>query len=357
MSNYQDHINLALALHMSRRYAEAATEFEQAATFGSLEHESRLKLAQCHAALGSSEKAIPLYQEALQSEPESLQILNALGDLCYQMERFDEAAGYFERSLAVNPRQGETAFKLGFLFEQKGRHEDAGACYDKALEANPKQSAVIKVAAALQMKLGKSGRAAELYRQALLVNPGDTAAAAGLSAALDAKGDSKGAREMLEHYSASVPQDLESKKRLAWLSVKQGEHAKAAALFRELLGSGVPAESAEGHGIQAWLFTQEGQPEQALEEYLKGLGLEPANVPLLEGAATLCYKRGDFVNALSFLERLSGAKPDHVEALSRMGSIYLKTGRREKALAAWEAALAADPDNVVVKNNLRVLKG
>lgn len=355
MSEYQDHINMALAYHLSQRFEEAVHEFEGAAALGALEPEARGKLAQCYLALGQTAKAFPLVKSQLLLDPESAGLLNQVGDLAYQLEHFAEAADYFRRSLKLQGGQGETAFKLAYLCEREGNLSEAAAYYRSALEANPKRTAVANLLGAVYGRMSDFENAADAYRLALRVNPKDAAALAGLSAALEKMGDSKGAQGIAERFVEGNPGNLEGMRGLAWSAARSGEAGKAKDYFKRILEA--DAQDRERHQIRAWLFLQEGQSDKAAEEYRAGLREEPNNQPLLEGLSALLYKRGDYAGALSALTTLVALNSAHVEALSRLGSLYLRLGRKEEALKAWEQGLQADPANVILKNNLKVLKG
>jgi glycosyltransferase involved in cell wall biosynthesis/Flp pilus assembly protein TadD len=99
--------------------------------------------------------------------------------------------------------------------------------------------------------------------------------------------------------------------------------------------------------------------------YLEKLGAQPqeaADAKPSDSAETLYEKvqllveKNDDQGACGQLENLVTAYPDYALAHNDLGVLYYKAGRKEKALAAYERAVALEPENLTFKKNLADFK-
>jgi rhomboid protease GluP len=72
--------------------------------------------------------------------------------------------------------------------------------------------------------------------------------------------------------------------------------------------------------------------------------------------ADKAWRRGDFAAAIPALEKYTAANPGDDEALVNLGSAYVFTGQKEKAITAYEKALQANPDSESAKDALSALR-
>jgi Flp pilus assembly protein TadD len=64
--------------------------------------------------------------------------------------------------------------------------------------------------------------------------------------------------------------------------------------------------------------------------------------------------RGDFAKAETLLNEKRGVKADDPARLINLGAVYMETGRRADAIAAWRQALAAPQHHMVETGDGRV---
>ncbi|MCB2148122.1 MAG: tetratricopeptide repeat protein [Deltaproteobacteria bacterium] len=89
---------------------------------------------------------------------------------------------------------------------------------------------------------------------------------------------------------------------------------------------------------------QAGDITGAIEEYKKGLLLDPADVNLHNSLGVCHGVLKDYSNALSAFENAIWLAPEEVMAIYNKGYILLLTGNREAALACFLEADAREPD-------------
>jgi len=87
-----------------------------------------------------------------------------------------------------------------------------------------------------------------------------------------------------------------------------------------------------------YLWTEQGKyPLRAERMIRRAVAAEPDNAAFRDSLGWSLYKKGNFAEAVAELEKAAAEKPDGV-VLDHLGDAYLKTGKHEKALAAWRKA-------------------
>lgn len=97
-----------------------------------------------HPPLGSSnssQNALPQIAESIdkaRNEPQNYEAQMTAGDLYYQIQRFDDAAKFYEQAAKLRPKEAEPLIKLGNARFDGEQFEEAEKWYLKALEIDPK---------------------------------------------------------------------------------------------------------------------------------------------------------------------------------------------------------------------------
>jgi TolB-like protein len=118
------------------------------------------------------------------------------------------------------------------------------------------------------------------------------------------------------------------------------DHASARALA---LAPNLP----EAHGARASYYRfVRGDAERALEEYHKGLALEPGNVPLLRRAAGAEQQAGRWDAAIADYKQATKLDPQSAAAFGVLGSAQLRLRDYADAQQSLDRALALRPDNL-----------
>ena len=389
MGELQEHLNVGLAFAMSKRWDEAAREFEAAALAGpsdpeayfqlgkayqslglsakaevALRHcceldsgriEARARLGQVLSALGRRDEAETVLREALAKDSGSVLALNSLGDVLMGKGQLEPAAAAWERTLAAQPDQPEAQYKLGFAYETMGKLDQALGRYLAACQLQPQRLPLRLALAGLYEKMDKLQEAAAAWGDVVGLRPQDSAFLYHWANALERAGDQGSAQAVLEQVLQLDASNAEAARRLAWSKVGQGDNS-GAEQWMKIAALGLP-EGVEKDLAGAWMHQMAGRMEEAVKAYRGVTEAEPGRADAWEALANLLYRRSDFSGAEAAFAKLVALKPDHVEAWTRVGSLNLKLGRRDAALKAWEEALRLDPKNAIVRKNLSVLKG
>jgi tetratricopeptide (TPR) repeat protein len=103
---------------------------------------------------------------------------------------------------------------------------------------------------------------------------------------------------------------------------------------------------------QAMAYAQSGQPQRALKACQEILALQPARPDALAFAGTLALRAGDAEEAVALYRRALVLRPEFVEVHYNLGNALGALGRYEDAATAYRRALALRFDFVPPRHNL-----
>ena len=84
-----------------------------------------LLLAECLTRVGKPEEAVPFLQGCLKSDPDSLDALVALGQICLDLQQYENSRHLFERAARLDPQSREACFGLATAWARLGDAEKA----------------------------------------------------------------------------------------------------------------------------------------------------------------------------------------------------------------------------------------
>ena len=253
-------------------------------------------LAHVHRDRGNLEQAFAYFQEADQLRPRDLATLVWLGNIRLTQGRPGEARTFFEQALEAQPESLSARFGLGEVALAEEDFDQAVERLEEIRSLNPDIGAVHYPLGMAYRGLGNEEKAEEhlTLRENAEIQPGDP-----LLEALDAMLDSPGAFER-RGLEALEQQDL----------------------------------------------------TVAVEEFQRGLELDPDNPSLRHQLGTALFMMGDPAGAMTEFQRVVRTTPDYYPSYYGMGVVLQEIGRHDEAIRAFTTAYEARPDDVAVRVRL-----
>jgi cytochrome c-type biogenesis protein CcmH/NrfG len=99
------------------------------------------------------------YQRALQASPHSPIILNKLGRVFIQMNRFDEALVPLKKALDVDPDNANTYVQLGRIYHAAKKYQDSRNVLEEAVQINPFNPSIYRLLTDIYTASGEQEKA------------------------------------------------------------------------------------------------------------------------------------------------------------------------------------------------------
>jgi predicted O-linked N-acetylglucosamine transferase (SPINDLY family) len=204
---------------------------------------------------------------------------------------------------------------------------------------------------------GDLARACQLYREAVAAAPRFARAHLNLGIGLEAAGDVAGAIASYEAALAIDPANAAANYDFGRLLYTRGSFAQAEPLLKQALA--LQPDFPQARVMHGYVLQQLGRLEEALAELTLGLDGRPddqaaravlAETLVVQAAAHA--QAGRHPAAIESYRRAVTAKPDHVTALSDLGTALLAVGRSAEAREFYGRAAALEPQSAAAHYNL-----
>ena len=299
------------------------------------------------------ERARVEFRRLLDSAPDDRDLLYAVALLSLQAEDNAEAERLLQRALeAGHPEADVIRLHLGQLADKRGDHDAARTWYEAVTSDPHVFEARLRAARSLlqQGRLDDARRHlqppagapdAERYLMAetqLLREAGQTEAAFDLiDNALRQHPDSKD----LLYESAMLAE------RLNRVEVMEGRLRKLIAL---------DPEHAHAHNALGYSLADRGlRLDEAETLIARALELAPEDPFIIDSMGWVRFRQGDKIGALGHLERAYKLRADP-EIAAHLGEVLWSLERRDDANRLLDAALAAHPDNTMLRDTAARLR-
>ncbi len=129
---------------------------------------------------GNPSLALQHYQQALLLHPEEINLQIVCGNLCVELQRFEEAVGYFRRILSASNKNSDARNALCYALQElgnqaqnNGRYTLAEACFEEVIQHQLGNAVYWYNLGNAQRELGKPQAALASFTQSLKLNPKD----------------------------------------------------------------------------------------------------------------------------------------------------------------------------------------
>jgi len=261
--------------------------------------------------------------------------------------QFEKAEGALRQALEIDPDNLQIYSQLARSARARGEAGAERSIYREILEMHPHHHATLMALADVQLGENDAEGAVRTLHEIEANYPNDMRSVVRLGFLYYEAENFPESASRFETFLASEPGDHEVRFFLGIVRRRMGEDAAAIEAF-----SAIPDESehsAEAHTQLAVLFERRGEFARALEEVERAVAAKPTR-PRELYAATLRAKAGDFDGAVAHLEGLLLKNPDDDELLFNLGVVYSEAKRTQEALEYMERAIEQNPLNASALN-------
>lgn len=317
-------VNLDL---MEKQYAVAQQRVEQKIGQYTNAASLQLLLAGVLVARGQTNEAESALLKAIEMQPDYQQPYLMLAQLYSAANQNQKAISNLQAALAKNPKDTGALLLLGMAYNAEKDYGNARDAYEKLLALNPKNAAVL---------IAVLNNLAFLYAENL--------------------GDLDKGYQMARKARDQAPSDPSIADTLGWILYQKGQYSSALSLLQESAGNKLTSGNPEVQfhlGMTYYMMGNEVNARTAFQRALQLTGDFPDKDECNQCLAVLAVDpKAAGADSRAWLEKRVASQPNDSVALLRLAAIYQGAGMVDKAISAYEAALQANPQNVVAMLNL-----
>jgi tetratricopeptide (TPR) repeat protein/predicted AlkP superfamily phosphohydrolase/phosphomutase len=267
---------------------------------------SLVNLANFYHKSGKYAEAVEVYKEILEAEPDNVSAKIGMSTAYIKMGKEEMGARVLNDILEKDPNNLEVLHTLGNFYVDAGDGPKALAIAERALKIDAGNGESHFIRGIALQKMGRYQEAAEAFQKALKLAP-----------------------DMPEIYAD-----------LAMIYVNSGRPQDALDLVDKAM------ELSPGRPdilyIKGLALGGTGSTDEALRMFSEAIELDRTYVPAYLGAAGILFSRGEYDSVLSLCnEAVGGGHSVYLQDMK--ANAYVKLGRYEEAIDAYEAAVKADP--------------
>lgn len=351
---------LAEALRRDRDYPGAEEHFREAIRLDPGHTDSWIGLGRTLAAVGRSDEAAAVLEEAEAAAAPTAGLHFLRGQLAARLERWEQAAAAFDWAAEIDPSRDRVHFELAETHLRQGSDSLAAAALRRGLDHIPDSMGLRLRLAELLSNAGDYEGALEQAARVAQGNPAFFPAHAAMARVHRRGGDlaSAGAAVEAGMEIDSLKIDLAAERGI--LLVEEGRHSEAIP-YLERAVSGDP-DLLEACKALGRAYRRIGAEDKArlMDEYVEHLSDHREEIRRLKTAIALDQSDGAAFLALgnlySHLVRPLAASqalevglqilPGDVEALGNLAFVFLGMGQLPRAVETYERLLAIDSTRV-----------
>ena len=306
------------------------------------------------------EEAEKLCHEALDIKPDYLDPLLSLGQVYVHLGRWKEAEEAFQRYLEVQQSYDESKetaniillyvrarhiayYGLGLVAHIKGETGNAENWYLKVLEEfGPYLDTHLRLAR-IHLDRLELDKGREYLEKELAMNPGSDLCCLYLAEYYARSGNPLESEIWLKKALELTKDSPEVYEKAGCFYANSGQYDRAIPLFRKLVA--IKGQYANGFRLLGKAFYDNGDNSEALESYLKFLGLDSSNPEILNDAANCYFQMNDFANAEDLYQRALDAKATRSVTYRNLGLTKFHLGKYEEALTLFDKYGEIVPDD------------
>jgi tetratricopeptide (TPR) repeat protein len=252
---------------------------------------SYMTVARFYESKGWYDAAFSEYEQAIELEPERIDVRTRLSNMLARLERLPEAVAIWEKFLESYSQDSQAYGQLAILYTKQGRLDEAIQQYLSAASVAPDNSDYFMKVADLYMRQGESTEALDLWQRVIKENPHKASAHHRLGRYYEAQGDWIGALDSYERAVKSDPRNVGYHLRLAQSYYERELFYEAINEWKRALK--LQPENVSVNLYLARVYQQINRQDKAKEFYWEVLKLQPDNVEAAGAIRSGPIREGD----------------------------------------------------------------
>lgn len=297
-----------------------------------------------YAAAGKPDKALRLFNRAIEQEPQRSEHFFAKGLLQANQKQYAEAEDTIRAGIKISPDSAVGYYYLGRIGVEARDFDKATTHFEQAVTLNPAfEPAYVALGSVYEAKQDRD-KAIEIYRRYLQsVNPKNREIRHHLiRLQVSAKQYDEALRE-LQEMLAEDPSDLDAQLRMGLVYGEQKNYPKAIQQLTQILT--VRPTELKVRDYLGYLYEESKDYVNAMEAYRYNLSLEPSYFEGHLHLGVLQYRTKQYTEAIQHLREAGRLNPKQPEAHIVLGLAHFQVEQYEPSLKAFLEGIRHNPDN------------
>nr|WP_281255693.1 tetratricopeptide repeat protein [Desulfamplus magnetovallimortis] len=299
---------------------------------------------------GNHDASMELIKKAIDINPVSPMYRNNLGNFLFSMEKYCEALEAFKKAIELKPSFIDAHYNLGLTAMKLGENNLALKSFQLCVKKNPDFCDARTNLGTIYMGMGKPQKAFQHFKKAIELNPLDLATNVNFSIALEKDGKRDHAKKLLENALTFLPDHPEILFNLGNLYQKDENIEKAVLCFTKALEK-APGDTRILYNIGTTLMEARDR-KGAMPYFQKLLAILPDDPRANNNMGLIHYHIGEYCKSMPFFERAIKNRPNFFKAYNNLGLSYKSLGKMDEALENFKEATKISPDFVEALHNL-----
>lgn len=305
----------------------------------------RDSLSNAYMTMDQPQKASDLYTPIIDSDPNSVDAINArirLVGIARKLGEFDEADRLVEEVLEIDPENSNALIIRSQLRISGKQYAEVIPDLRVVLKNDPESETALLLLAMANEKIGATDLALDNFKAVLEFKPGSVPALVGVGRILLAKGEVESGQRVLESALKKAPGEPESTRLLVSIYSQQQNWDEALSISAKLVEQ--EQTMAIGYYLQGRIYLAKGDTRQAVTSLEKSIAVDDRVVESLAGLVNAYVQLKQYDTAIKFLDKHIEKNPDHTHARELLATVYANSGDKDKAVAILEANVERWPE-------------
>jgi tetratricopeptide (TPR) repeat protein/cytoskeletal protein CcmA (bactofilin family) len=337
----------ALSARDLSRFAEAEALFKSVVAKRPDHPASLANLGKLARQRGDRAEALTYFEAAAKVDPQNTWARCDAAAMLHELARASEAEAIYKSVLEADAKHVGALSGLGQLAKDRGDKEAALAHFEAAVAADPANPWVRCDAANMLRELARYDEAEMMFKTVLGDHPEHGAALTGLGHLARRRRDRAGALNYFEAAAKADPRNPWVRCDLANILRELSRFGEAETMLKSVIENDqqhVGALTGLGH-----IARQRGELDAARGYFETALKVEPQNPDLRCELAAVFREASRLDEAENVLKAVIETHPQHAAALTALGQLARQREDRAATLRWFEAAVAAEPDDVSIR--------
>lgn len=291
---------------------------------------------------GQNGKADAIFQDIINSDPQSESLFYDWGASFFALGRREEAIEKFRKAIDINPLFMPPYMGMGGCFMANGQYKEAIETFERAEELNLKSAEIYGFWGNCLNLLGKHEEANEKLEMAAELDPGSDTIYGVWGDCLKRLGRYEDAIEKLEKSIELNPKNENTYGVWGDCLTELGRYEEAIDKYKKAMEINPKSEIV--YRVWGDCLTKQGSYNEALEKFEKSIELNPESEITYSHWGDCLRQQGKHKEAIKKFKKAVELNPNYDMAYGAWGECLMKLKRYDKAIDKFKKTIELNPD-------------